>query len=131
MGEEQRNLEVVGQLAERWNAGDLEGLLAFYADDIEMVTDPGWPEPSTSGKEALARSSEDWRASWEKIDIDVGRIEARADVVLAEGAWDSRGAASGIGGTMPFGILFTLREGLIVRLQWFLDPAEARSAAGL
>ena len=131
MGDEQRNLEVVRKLGERWNAGDFDGVLALYHDDVEMVTDPTWPEPPTRGKEAFARSSEDWRASWEKIDIDVAGVEARGDTVIAEGAWDTRGAASGIGGTMPFGILFTIRDGLVVRLRWFRDSSEARGAAEL
>ena len=132
MGDEQRNLEVVRRLGELWNAGDFDGVLALYADDVEMVTDPTWPDPPSHGKAEVARSSEEWREAWEKIDIDIGASHpAGPDMVIAEGAWDTRGAASGIGGSMPFGILFTLRDGLIVRLEWFREPAEARRAAGL
>ena len=54
-----------------------------------------------------------------------------SDRVLAEGCWDSRGAASGITGRMEFAVLWTLRDGRVVRQQWFLDQSEARRAAGL
>jgi ketosteroid isomerase-like protein len=130
--DQQRNLHVVKQLGELWNARDFEAMLAFYDEDVEVVTDPGWPEPPTTGRDAFARASAEWRDAWEKSDIDVGRSQAVGpDRVLAEGAWDSRGATSGIGGAIPFGILFTLRGGIIVRMQWFMDPLEARRAAGL
>jgi ketosteroid isomerase-like protein len=132
MGDEQRNLQVVRQIGELWNAGDFDGVLALYDDDVEMITDPTWPDPPAHGKEAFARSSEEWRAAWEKIELDIGGSQAvEPDKVIAEGAWDTRGAASGIPGSMPFGILFTLRAGLIVRMEWFREPSEARRAAGL
>jgi uncharacterized protein (TIGR02246 family) len=131
MTAEESNAQIVRQLAECWNAGNLEAMLEFYADDMEMVTDPTWPDPPVKGKEAFRRSSEEWKGSWEKAQLDVGQVHALGDRVLAEGAWDVRGAATGIGGQMPFGILFTLRDGLVVRHEWFQDQSEARRAAGL
>ena len=132
MADEQRNVDVINRIGELWNAGDLEGLLDLYDDDVEVLTDPGWPEPSTRGKEAFARTSTDWREAWQKIEVDPGHVRAVGpDRVLAEGEWNSQGAASGIAGNMPFAVLYTLRDGRVVRQQWFLDPAEARRAAGL
>ena len=131
MDDEQRNAEVVRQLAERWNAGDIEGMLEFYGDDVEMVSDPDWPDPGVAGKEAFRRYSEEWREAWEKAQIDVGQIQAAGERVLVEGAWDVRAAATGISGQMTFSILFTLRDGLVTRHEWFRDPSEARRMAGL
>ena len=128
---EERNAEVVRRLAELWNAGDFDGVLAYYDDDVEVITDPGWPDPPTRGKEAFARSSVEWRSAWEKIDIEVGGIQAKGDIVVADGAWDTRGASSGIGGSIPFGLVYTLRDGLVTRMRWYMDPAEARRDAGL
>ena len=131
MDDEQRNLQVVRRLGELWNAGDFTGVLALYDDDVEMITDPDWPDPPAQGKEAFARTSEEWRAAWQKIEIQLGASEAAGDQVAAQGAWDTRGLASGIPGSMSFSILFTVRDGLIVRMQWFREPSEARRAAGL
>ena len=43
----------------------------------------------------------------------------------------ARGRASGVGVERPFALLWTLREGKVVRVVWFLDRTEALEAAGL
>ena len=132
MDEQESNLEVVRSLGELWNAGDYGGLMEHYSDDIEVITDPEWPDASTTGKEAFARTTDEWRGAWQSVEIVVGDLRAvGADRVLAGGTWQSVGAASGIGGSLPFWILYTLRDGLIVRMQWFMHEADARAAAGL
>ena len=131
MADEQRNTEVVRQVAERWNAGDLEGVLELYAEDIEMISDPQWPDPGTVGKENFRRYSEEWREAWASAKIDIGRLQAAGEHVIADGNWDVEAAATGISGQMPFTIVFTLQDGLVVRHEWFLDPAAGRRAAGL
>ncbi len=131
MGDEQRNLELAWHMGELWNAGRFEEMFAFYDEDIEAITDPSWPEPSTKGKEAFVRGHELWREAWGRIELDPQRVEANGDKVFVEGAWDMRGASSGIGGSLPFGMVLTLRDGLVVVQQWFMDPSEARRAAGL
>jgi ketosteroid isomerase-like protein len=131
MADEQRNLDLVRRLAERWNAGDLDGVLALYDDEIEAIPAPEWPDPPVKGKEAFTRLSQDFREVWERIQVDVSRLEPIGDTVVVTGAWDSRGQMSGLDGVIPFGIVLTLRDGLVVRQQWFMDPDEARRAAGL
>ena len=132
MNDQQRNIDIVARIAELWNADDFDGLLELYDEDVEVVTDPGWPEPPVRGKGAFARMSRDWREAWEKIEVDPGAVRAVGpDRVLAEGRWHSRGAASGLSSEMAFGILYTIRDGKVVHQQWFLDPSEARRAAGL
>jgi ketosteroid isomerase-like protein len=131
MGEEKRNLEQVRHMGDLWNAGEFERMFSLFDDDIEVITDPGWPDSPTRGKAAFAAASDRWREAWEKIEIDPQRLEANGDKVLVEGCWDTRGAASGIGGTIPFGMVLTMRNGLVVRQEWFMDPSEARRAAGL
>ena len=131
MSEEARNAEVVRQVAERWNAGDFDGLLGLYDGDIEMIPGPDWPDPAVIGKAAFRSYIDEWRSAWASSYFDLHAIEAVGELVIAAGAWDNRSAITGIGGTMPFGILFTLRDGLVIRHQWFLDLGQARRAAGL
>jgi ketosteroid isomerase-like protein len=131
MGDEQRNLEQIRQMGDLWNEGRFEEMFELFDDEIEVITDPSWPESSTRGKDALIRGNDLWREAWEKITIDPHHVQANGDNVLVEGVWDTQGAQSGIGGTIPFGIVLTLRAGLVVRQEWFMDPAEARRVAGL
>jgi ketosteroid isomerase-like protein len=129
---EERNVELVRRLAERWNAGDHAGVLELYADDIVMVTAPEWPDSRPEvGKQAVEHATREWRSAWESIEVDLDRLEAVGEMVVAGGAWDSQGLASGAAGRLPFGIVFTVRDGLVARIQWFMDPRQARAAAGL
>jgi ketosteroid isomerase-like protein len=128
---QERNLALIRLMGDLWNEGRFEEMFELYADDVDVITDPSWPEPSTKGKEAAIRAGDRWREAWERITIDPGHVEASGDKVLVQGIWDTEGALSGIGGTIPFGMVLTMRDGLVARQEWFMDPAEARRAAGL
>ena len=54
-------VEIVRQVGERWNAGDIDGLLALYADDIVVRAGEHWPEQATvQGKAAFRESIDGW-----------------------------------------------------------------------
>jgi ketosteroid isomerase-like protein len=123
-------LEIVRQLSERWNAGDIEGLLDLYSDDIVVRTGEHWPEQATvQGKDAFRESIDEWLSVWQEIAIETGHIEAHGDRVVAHGAWQSTGRLSGVEGTMPIHIVFTVRDGRIARLEWYPDRESAVAAA--
>jgi ketosteroid isomerase-like protein len=125
-----KSLDIVRQVAERWNAGDIEGLLALYADDIVMQTGEHWPEQATlEGKAAFRDSIEDWLEVWKSIELETGSVEAHGERVVAHGSWRSTGRMSGVEGTMPIHIVFTVRDGRIARLEWFPDQQRAVAAA--
>jgi ketosteroid isomerase-like protein len=124
------NLDVIRELIERWNAGDFEGVLDLYAEDAEMHTGPEWPEPASyRGRDEIRAGIEEWRSVWDTVTIEVGDFEEHGDKVVATGSWRIRGGSSGVGGEMPIVILFTLRDGKIAVLEWFLDRDEAIAAA--
>jgi ketosteroid isomerase-like protein len=129
--EAELNLEQVRRMGDLWNEGRFDEMFELYSEDVEVITDPSWPEPSTRGKEEAVRGGERWREAWERITLDPQQVEANGDKVLVQGVWDTQGAQSGIGGTIPFGMVLTMGGGLLARQEWFMDPAEARRAAGL
>jgi ketosteroid isomerase-like protein len=130
--ETERNLETVDLLTERWNAGDTEGVLEFYDDDIVMVTSPSWPEQrDVVGKDAVRGWMHEWRALWDVSELHSHDVRANGDKVAARGAWESRGRVSGVEGVLPFSMLLTLRDGKVVRVEWFDDHDDALRAAGL
>jgi uncharacterized protein (TIGR02246 family) len=124
------NTAVIQQLVERWNAGDIEGVLDLYADDGVMFTGTDWPEQTTwRGREGIRASIEDWRDIWESSTAVLERVENLGDKVLATGAWISRGRASGVDGRMPIAIVFTVKGGKIAVHEWFTDHDRAVAAA--
>ena len=123
-------LEIVHQVAERWNAGDIEGMLALYSEDIVMHTGEHWPESGTvQGKAAFRESIEEWRSVWQSIELETDHIEAHGNRVVAHGAWRSTGRRSGLEGRMPIHIVFTVDGGTIARHEWFPDHERAVAAA--
>jgi multicomponent Na+:H+ antiporter subunit D len=58
--------ELIRQLAERWNAGDLDGVVELYTEDAVIVSGPEWPEQVTwSGHEGIKASLLDFGAVWQ------------------------------------------------------------------
>jgi ketosteroid isomerase-like protein len=124
------NADVIRELTEKWNAGDLDSVADLYTEDAEIRTGPHWPEDTTyQGREAIRETTAEWASMWDKLQIEVGTFEEFGDKLVVTGAWRMRGAASGVDGEMAIFILFTFREGKIALLEWFADRETAVAAA--
>jgi ketosteroid isomerase-like protein len=124
-------LDIVRQSAERWNAGDFEGMFELYADDLVVVTGEHWPEANSvmEGKDAFRESTSEWLSVWESIELETDHVEAYGDRVVARGCWRSTGRVSGVEGTMPVHLVLTVRNERIARLEWYPDHERAVAAA--
>jgi ketosteroid isomerase-like protein len=123
-------LEIVQQVGERWNAGDIDGMLDLFHDDVVMTPSPHWLETvQLKGKDAFRRNTEEWLGAWDSIEMETEQVEAFGNRVLAHGCWVSTGRVSGLDGRMPIQMVFTVRDGRIARLEWFEDHASAVAAA--
>jgi ketosteroid isomerase-like protein len=127
----QEALDIVRQSAERWNAGDFEGMFELYADDVVLVTGEHWPEANVTmeGKDAFRENTRDWLSYWQSIQLETDHVEAYGDRVVATGQWRSTGRMSGVEGTMPIHMVITVRDGKISRLEYYPDHERAVAAA--
>ena len=122
--------EVLSELARRWNAGDIEGVLELYHEDVVMTPSPHWPETvQLKGKDAFRKNTEEWLGAWGSVEIEAGEMEAFGDRVVAQGCWISTGRMSGVEGRMPVHMVFTVRDGRIAHLEWFPDHQSAVDSA--
>jgi uncharacterized protein (TIGR02246 family) len=122
--------DVIHELARRWNAGDIEGVLDLYTEDAVMLSGPDWPEQTPRrGRQGIRANIEEWRAVWESAELDIAHVETFGDRVVADGAWNTRGRSSGVTGSMPAITLCTIRHGKIACLEWFTDYDAAVAAA--
>jgi ketosteroid isomerase-like protein len=124
------NADVIRQLADRWNAGDIDGVVELYTEDAVLVNGPDWPEQTpTRGREGIRSGIEEWQAAWESSQIELGRMEDFGDTIVMEGSWITRGRSSGLSGKMPGNVVFTFRDGKIASLEWFASYDSALAAA--
>jgi ketosteroid isomerase-like protein len=122
--------DIVRLLGERWNAGDIEGVVALYADDVVVHTGDHWPERQVvEGKPAFRESIDEWLSAWESVAVQTDEVEVYGERVVVRGAWRSTGRLSGVAGDLPIHIMFTVRDGKIARVDWFPDQESAVAAA--
>ena len=122
--------DIVRQVSERWNAGDIEGVVELYSDDVVVQQGEHWPERRTlQGKPAFRESTRDWLSVWKSIELETDHVEAFGDRVVAQGHWRMTARASGVPGTMPLHMVLTVRDGKISRLEYYPDHERAVAAA--
>ena len=131
----QENVKLVRSAIEAYIAGDRETLVDFTAEDVEICPDVGVPEAKPfRGREEfrrfLAESDEDWEGGASSGEIrEVFPVGDDRVVTLAD--WGGRGRASGIDVRSSLTSILTIRDGRIVKIEYFFDHAQALEAVGL
>jgi ketosteroid isomerase-like protein len=128
----QQNLDLVARGYAVWNSRDLEEALEMVSSDFEFWPMVGFPgvEEMYRGKDGWKRFAEMFWDAWETVEISVDRLGDLGDQVLALVTFEGVGRSSGVNVKLPAGHLWSMRDGLVVRLDAF-EPAQALKAAGL
>jgi uncharacterized protein len=126
------NLDVVRAGFAAYNAGDVDGLLAVCAPDVELVPLSSLLTGETyrghqGVRDYLDAISEDW--SQRVVELD--RLIEAGDEVVLRGRFQARGRSSGVDVDAPAAWVVTLRDGRVVRLRAYTDPQDALEAVGL
>jgi len=124
------NVEVVRWLLETCNRRDFDAMLETGDSEIEIVTLMGGTYRGHAGWRLLVEQMAEEVSGFQFVPeelIDVGQ-----DRVVAVTSWVGTGRTSGIAvpGT-TIGLVYTLRDGLVVRQESFRNRAEALKAVGL
>jgi ketosteroid isomerase-like protein len=135
----EENVELVRRLLEMFAKREHEAVFAFYAPDIEWdarnfnalgFTDL---EGVYRGHEGVRTYWRRWLQAWKDLDFEVQDVlDAGDDVVALIRNQRQWGRHSGIVTEMPpYGLVFTIRDGKVVRWRAFSDQESALTAAGL
>lgn len=126
----QRVIDLYGRLdpdpARRGDSAEVQELLARFADDVEFVQSASFPgAASFRGREQLERSWADWLGVWAGFRSEIEEVQERGDRVLVLSV-DRFVGREGVEVKNHGGSIYTLRDGLIVRFEGFLDQDSAR-----
>ena len=126
-----RAIETVEGLLAAFRRGDVEAMLDLTRPDGEWVNPDYAIEPGTRhGRDEIRRAIERIFEFFDTVDVE--SMERTPDGrVLVISRVRSRGMGGGPGIEALTGTLYTVRDGLLARYEWFLSPEEAREAAGL
>lgn len=113
--------------------GDIEPILAFSDPEVEFVNPPTAVEPGTRhGIEGLRMGLHGMLDVFEELRFDTEDVIDLGDRLVATGVFRGRGKGSGYQfDPVPFGFIAWLRDGRMIRYEWFAGPEEALRAAGV
>jgi len=129
------NVEVVRRVTEVMDQESFEAALPVFAElahpDVVWREDPGWPGADTyRGLDEVRRTIFDRLESLDFEQVTEELVPSN-DKVVALVHWQARGRASGAQGALDMAIVFTLQNGAITTVEFYLDRAEALEAVGL
>jgi ketosteroid isomerase-like protein len=125
-------VQIVRCAHDTWLAGDTAGAVALLSEDFE------WVEPVEQidsdirrGRDGVLSSIDWWTGAWAEYRFEVLDLVEAGDRVLARCRQSGRGQQSGITVEADQYQVWTVREGMPVRMEMFLHEEPARRAAGL
>jgi ketosteroid isomerase-like protein len=118
-----------------WNAGDIDLMADYYADDAEVDTTTAAPDGRCyRGREEFVGYFHDQWDAWSGLRMEPLEIAAASgETFVVEVRMTGIGRSSGIEVDQRMGFLYTLREqdGKVARVQLFPSREAALQAAGL
>jgi uncharacterized protein len=132
----QENVQIVRELLDAFARGDHEIAFGYYDPEIEWDATDSHLVPDLAGMyrghEGVRAYWRQWLTAWKGIRFEIADLVDAGDQVVAmiENQHQT-GRHSGIETEMPaYALVFTLRDGKVVRWKQYLDPAAALEAVG-
>jgi ketosteroid isomerase-like protein len=116
------------------NARDFQRAMDLYADDVVLIVEEGFLNTGVfEGKEAVGEWFGDWfRAFGQDYHFDVEELrDLGGGVCYLFASYGGSGRTSGAEVTDSRSYLYRVNDGLIDRVQFFMDRDSALSAASL
>jgi ketosteroid isomerase-like protein len=126
-----QDIAVVEAVIAAFNRGDVDEVLRFNHPDGEWVNPDYAIETGTRhGPDELRRALESVMEFFEEVVVE--SIERAPDGrIFVTSRVRSRGMGSGPGIEGTTGTIYTVRDGLVHRYEWYSTAEEGREAAGL
>ena len=127
----QENVELVKRMLALFHAGDAEGALACFTEDV-VVEAPARPDVTGGqGREALGTLVGSWVESWEDWSEEINEVRELGDRVMVISTQRGRAKSSGIEITAQYACLYEVRNGELSGMGMYSSADEALEAVGL
>jgi ketosteroid isomerase-like protein len=128
----QENVEVVRGIWEADRRRDWDAVYAAYAEDIEWEDHAGlWGDWGMArGRDGIRAAWQRWHEAFEDVRFDFGEVTDVGEAVVVTYCLSARGRGSGIELRQALTLVWTLREGKVIRIRAYLSRADALEAAG-
>jgi len=128
----QDSVRTVERLYEAWGRGESPGPPGLLDPDIEYVNPDGAIEPGTRrGLEAFGAAIDKLLEGWSRWDMEPERYVGVEDHVAVVVRYRATARASGVEVEGRESALLIVRNGKIVRYEWFHGSDDALRAVGL
>jgi ketosteroid isomerase-like protein len=127
----QKNVEIVQDAFAEFERGNF-WIPDIFDANVRVVWLPViGGEAETVGLEGMSRMTKDWVRSWEQITTVAEQLIDAGDQVVAIAEWQGRGKTSGVFTKWRYGAVWTLRDGKVISIISYTDPAAALESVGL
>jgi uncharacterized protein (TIGR02246 family) len=109
-----------------WQAGDLDAIMAGYADDIVHIS----PYGRRVGVAEIRAANERYLAEYTGFEVQLHRLVVEGDQGALEWTWSETRRADGLRRSADDAIVFVLRDGKISYWREYFDPTAGRDACG-
>ena len=128
----QTNVEIVRRSFEAFIGGDFEGAMREFHSDIAYDLTRISPDGQLyEGHEGVRTGMRRWLGAWAEYTMEVDEYVDAGDSVVVFFRESGRGKGSGVRIEQSVAGVWTLRDGMVVRVTPFPDRSEALRAAGL
>jgi ketosteroid isomerase-like protein len=130
----EENVEIVRGVYDAAARHDAATVLALYDPEVELDASRLQVAGLAGvyrGHNGLRSFFRQWHEAWGSIEYDYEELIDAGEQVISVVTRHARGRASGVEVEMPVALVWTLREGKVVRVSWFLSRPESLEAAGL
>jgi ketosteroid isomerase-like protein len=130
----QENVEVVKVAYESFASGGLDRWMEQFAENVDYRAAEGAPDDigPIHGREAYRAWLQDWIDTFDEFFFEaVQLIDAGEDTVVAVERYGGRAKLSQVTTDQTGAVVFTVRDGKIVRGREYLSPERALEAARL
>lgn len=128
----QENLEIVRRSVDAFLRGDFDGAMHVFHPDIAFDITHTMPDGEVYvGHEGFLTGLRRWLGAWDDYALEVDEYVDAGDSVVIFFRESGRGKGSGMPTEQSVAVVWTLRDGKVVRVTPFLDRADALEAVGV